>query len=92
MAFYKAIRDVWAITSRVPLSQAKNLMDGIVMSACVLPIVYDVKGMPDETTEYLSIVLVPHNLTSSEVGQLFEDCGPYSFRKITSFLEVHHNG
>ena len=92
MDFYNAIRDVWAITSRVPLSQARNLMDGVIMSACVLPLLYDDKGIPDESTDYLSIVLVPHNLKSSEVEQLFEDCGPYSFRKITSFLEVHHNG
>lgn len=92
MTFYKPIRDVWAITSRVPLSQSKNMMDGITMSACVLPLVYDVEGMPVSTTDYISIVLVPHGLKTSDVSQLFEDCGPCAFRNISSFLEVHDNG
>lgn len=90
---YKPIREMWAVSSRAPLSQSKSLMDGVVMLVSCLPTLYDVDGLPtDRQDDYINVVLIPCGLRSNDVYKLFEGEGAYAFRQITTFLEVHNYG
>lgn len=90
---YRPIREMWAVSTRAPLTQSNSLMDGVVMLVSCLPTLYDVEGLPnDRQDDYINVVLVPCGLRADDVQKLFECEGAYAFRQITTFLEVHNYG
>lgn len=83
---YRPRYDLWGVVSRLPLYDVS--MADVVQVVSVSPTELDTSGAPAEHTSYFTVLMLPVDLYSTDVSNLYKDKGIYATQKLHTILEV----